>query len=88
MSSLENEYKQMQHEDYEEYLAFKEKRDREKGILPEGYPIGDTLHEKTVKSYTKLGLDTPDTVYFASRRPTERMLKMCKAISSGERTEV
>ena len=59
-----------------EYLEFKEKRDRKKGILPEGYPFGDTLHPKTVKSYAKLGLDTPDSVYYASRRPAERMLKM------------
>lgn len=80
-TSIENEYKQQEEEDYQEYLDFKEKRDREKGILPEGYPIGDTLHPLTVKSYTKLGLDTPDSVYYASRRPTERMLKMCKALA-------
>jgi hypothetical protein len=82
--------KQQQEEDYQEYLDFKEKRDREKGILPEGYPIGDTLHERTVKSYAKLGLDTPDSVYYASRRPTERMLKMCKALAAekGEKFEV
>jgi hypothetical protein len=67
MSSIENEYRQQQGEDYQEYLEFKEKRDRKKGILPEGYPIGDTLHPKTVKSYAKLGLDTPDSVYYASR---------------------
>jgi hypothetical protein len=90
MSSIENEYNRQQQEDYEEFLEFKEKRDRAKGLLPEGFPIGDTLHEKTVKSYAKLGLDTPDSVYFASRRPTERMLKMCKAlaIEKGEKFEV
>jgi hypothetical protein len=90
MSSIENEYKQQQEEDYQEYLDFKEKRDREKGILPEGYPIGDTLHERTVKSYAKLGLDTPDSVYYASKRPTERMLKMCKVLAAekGEKFEV
>jgi hypothetical protein len=89
-SSIENEYKQQQDEDYEEYLEFKEKRDREKGILPEGYPIGETLHPKTVKSYTKLGLNTPDSVYYASRRPTERMKKMLTALAAekGEKFEV
>ena len=76
MSSIENEYRQQQGDDYQEYLEFKEKMDRKKGILPEGYPFGDTLHSKTVKSYAKLGLDTPDSVYYASRRPAERMLKM------------
>ena len=90
MSSIENEYNQKQEEDYQEFLEFKERRDRAKGILPEGYAIGETLHPKTVKSYTKLGLPTPDSVYFASRRPTERMLKMHRAlaIEKGEKFEV
>jgi hypothetical protein len=35
--SIENEYDQQQEQDYQEYLEFKEKRDREKGILPEGF---------------------------------------------------
>ena len=34
MSSIENEYRQQQGDDYQEYLEFKEKRDRKKGILP------------------------------------------------------
>jgi hypothetical protein len=89
-SSIENEYKQQEDEDYEDYRDWKERRDREKGILPEGYPIGDTLHPDTVKSYANLGLDTPDSVYYASRRATERMLKMHRAlaIEKGEKFEV
>lgn len=89
-SSIENEYNQQQEEDYQEFLEFKERRDREKGILPEGYPIGDTVHPKSIKSYAKLGLQFPDSVYYASRRFTERMLKMHKAlaIEKGEKFEV
>ena len=89
-SSIENEYNQQQDEDYQEFLEFKERRDREKGVLPEGYPIGETLHSKTVKSYAKLGLDTPDSVYFASRRPAERMKKMLTSLAAekGEKFEV
>lgn len=90
MSSIENEFNQQQQEDYEEFLEFKERRDREKGILPEGYPIGDTVNPKSVKSYAKLGLAFPDSVYFASRRSTERMLKMHRALAAekGEKFEV
>jgi hypothetical protein len=88
MSSIENEYNQQQEEDYQEFLDFKERRDRERGIV-EGHPIGDTLHPKTVKSYSKLGLPTPDSVYYASRRAEERALKMHKAlaIEKGEKFE-
>ena len=52
MSSIENEYNQMEQDNYEEFLEFKEWRDRERGIV-EGSPIGDTLHPKTIKSYSK-----------------------------------
>jgi hypothetical protein len=88
-SNIENEYNQQQEDDYQEYLEFKEKRDRDKGII-EGHPIGDTLHPLTIKSYAKLGLATPDSVYYASRRHLERMLKMLKALAAekGEKFEV
>jgi hypothetical protein len=46
-SIIENEYnqqQQQQQEDYEEFLEFKQLQDREKGILPEDYPIGETPH--------------------------------------------
>ena len=79
----------MEEDSYQEFLDFKERRDREKGILPEGHIIGETLNPKTIKSYSKLGLAVPDSVYYASRRPAERMLKMCKAIAieKGEKFE-
>jgi hypothetical protein len=76
MSSIENEYKAYQEDDYQEYLEFKEKRDRAKGILPEGYPIGDSVHPLTIKSYEKLGKQVPDSVRYATLRPNERMLHM------------
>jgi hypothetical protein len=89
-SNIENEYNQQEEEKYEEFRDWKERHDREKGILPEGYPIGETLHPKTVKSYAKLGLDTPDSVYYASRRATERMKKMLTSLAAerGEKFEV
>ena len=89
MSSIENEYNQQQEEEYEEYRDWKERHDREKGII-EGSPIGDTLHPKTIKSYSKLGLPTPDNVYYASRRHLERKKKMLTALAAekGEKFEV
>jgi hypothetical protein len=88
--SFEGYYKQQEEEDFNEWKDEKEKKLREQGILPEGYPIGQTLHPLTVKSYAKLGMDTPDNVYYASRRHLERMKQMLTslAVEKGEKFDI
>jgi hypothetical protein len=88
--SFEGYYNQLEKEEFDEWKDEKEKKLREQGILPEGFPIGQTLHPLTVKSYAKLGMDTPDNVYYASRRHLERMKQMLTEVKAkkGEKLEI
>lgn len=86
MSVINNEYKAYQEDDYQEYLEFKEKRDRAKGILPDGSILGDSVHPLTEKSYNKLDKPVPDSVRLATLRPNERMLRMLTEM--GKKPEV
>ena len=75
--SFEGYYNQLEKEEFDEWKDEKQKKLKEQGILPEGYPIGQTLHPLTVKSYANLGMaDKLDNVYYASRRHLERMKQM------------
>lgn len=76
MSSIENRFREHQEDEYAEFLEFKEKKMREKGILPDGSPLGDSVHRDTIKSYAKLRLPVPDTVRLATLRPHERMKRI------------
>ena len=75
MSSIENQYNEKQEEDYNEFVDWKGKRNRELGLQVDGSPLGDSVHKGTIKSYQKLKQPVPDNVRLATLRPNERMLK-------------
>jgi hypothetical protein len=52
---------------------FEEKWLIDQGVNPYASLIGETLHEKTVKSYEALDMQPQDHPYYASRRAFERM---------------
>jgi hypothetical protein len=52
----------------------------------DGFPLGESVHKDTIKSYAKLKKPVPDSVRLATLRPNERMLRMLTEM--GKRPEV
>jgi hypothetical protein len=84
MSSIEREFSEHTDQEFQEFLEFKEKRLREKGLLGDGSPLGDSVHKDTLKSYNKLKLSVPDSVRLASLRPYERAKRMFLELKNGK----
>jgi hypothetical protein len=86
INEIQNEYQEQDEEDFEEFKEWKAKERREKGILEDGSPLGESVHKDTIKSYAKLKMVVPDNVRLTTLRPNERYLRMLTEM--GNRPEI
>ena len=74
--SQEDMFEEYAENEKEEVEKIANERLKAKGIELPVNALSDSIHQKTQASYNKLKLEIPDTVRFASQRPTERMKRM------------
>ena len=74
--SQEERFEEYAENEKQEVEKIADERLKAKGIELPVNGLSDAIHPKTQASYNKLKLEVPDTVRFASQRPTERMKRM------------
>ena len=62
MSSIENQYNKQQQQDFDEFMEYKERKNRQLGLQVDGSILGESVHKDTIRSYDKLQLPVPDSV--------------------------
>jgi hypothetical protein len=77
-SSQDEEYAVYEEQEENEFEEYKKEKLRKMRINPPISQLGDSINEKTLKSYKKLRKEIEDTPYLASRRPAERVKRNLK----------
>lgn len=77
----EQTFEEYEENDKDEYEESKTEKLKKAGIHVPINPLSDSIHPKTQASYDALNIPIPDTVRYASQRPTERLKHMIEQVT-------